>query len=136
MVSENSTKKPGLAHYLPISTFHPLERKGDRLSQVIEHLRKEQPDQLLYCHALYSTIVPNGFMYIKGDKIYVLRVVECDSVELNFYIREYLSLEQIRNLNHTPVLSLYRKEKGNDANYIRRTGHAPENKSMLCPPLE
>lgn len=126
----------GVFAYLPMKDFHPLEKKGDKLVQVIDNLRKEQPEQLLYCNALYRAIVPNGFMYLKGDKIYVYRVAECESVELNYYIREFLSLYQIRNLNQTPVLSLYRTEKDNDASYIRRTGQAPENKSLLCPPLE
>jgi hypothetical protein len=104
-------------------------QKGDKkLKQVIKNINKQQPELILFCHALMGFHDFNGFMYIKKGKIYVYRVNENDIFELNDYIRKFFSLERIRKLSYMFVPFIYRDKESS-----RRAGDTPLNEIGICP---
>lgn len=98
-----------------------------RLSRVILNITKQNPELILYCHSLEGWNDDNGFMYIKGNKIYVYNVPNGKIFELNDFIHKFYSLKKARDLNLEFIPLLY-----SDCISTRRTGHAPENEKMIC----
>ncbi|GHV35130.1 hypothetical protein FACS1894178_4050 [Bacteroidia bacterium] len=107
-----------------------LSNKDKKLQNVIKNMQKLEPELILYSHSIRGFHDNNGFMYIKNDKIYVYRVVEKDSIELNEYLTRYFSLKSIRSLNRTFIPSIFIKETTH-----RYTGNTPLEEIMLCPKI-
>jgi len=98
-----------------------------QFSRVIVNITKQNPELILYSHSLEGWNDDNGFMYIKGDKIYVYNVPNGKIFELNDFIQKFYSLKRARELNLEFIPILY-----SDCISTRRTGHAPENEIMIC----
>jgi hypothetical protein len=80
------------------SLKNTVEKK--RLKHIIKNINKQKPEIILYSNVLCGFNDSNGFMYIKNGKIYVYRVIEKDTYELNEYLRIFFSLYRIRRLNY------------------------------------
>jgi hypothetical protein len=100
----------------------------------IKAINKVQPELFLYCASLtggFGDIFDNGFMYIKNSKIYTYNKYNGKSYELNEYFRTFFSINNIRRLNYSFIPIIHQK----DEKSTRRTGNAPKNEIMICPPL-
>ena len=107
--------------------------KRKYLTHVIKNINKQKPEAILYSSALDIEVLCgiddyNGFMYIKDGKIYVYRVIEKKSYELNDYIRKFLTLDMIRHLNYSYKPIIYELDQSSP----RRTGNTPENEKLKC----
>ena len=121
--------------YGGINTYYDFKRdnpavsklRKKQFSRVIVNITKQNPELILYSHSLEGWNDDNGFMYIKGDKIYVYNVPNGKIFELNDFIQKFYSLKRARELNLEFIPILY-----SDCISTRRTGHAPENEIMIC----
>lgn len=88
------------------------ERPGqiEKLEQVIKEINNHKPETILFCHSLRTAHDLNSFMYIKNNKIYVYRVNEGDTVELNDYVDRFLTERQTRNLSKIAVPFVLQKK--------------------------
>jgi hypothetical protein len=103
--------------------------------QLIKNIRKQQPELILYCFALdsgFGKIFNNGFMYLKGDKIYIYDKYDKKNYELDGYFREFFRLRDVRQINYTCLPIEYQDEA---CDSFRRTGSTPEEWKMICPPI-
>ena len=107
------------------STYSWIERR--KLKKIIKNIKKQEPELILYSHAIRGFHDDNGFMYIKNGKIFVYRVFEKDIYELNDYIQKFYSLESIRDLNTRYIPLIY-----GDLGATRKTGHTPEDQKLIC----
>lgn len=110
-------------------------RPGDaeKLEPVIRNINERQPELILFCHSLKRPRDLNSFMYIKDGLIYVYRVNEDEVFELNDYIRQFFTNEDIRNLGYTDVPFIYQFYEKQEP--LRRTGTAPESRKMISSPV-
>jgi hypothetical protein len=79
-----------------------------RLKNAIKNIIRKQPDMFLHCSTLeggFGDIFNNGFMYVKGDKIYVYNVNKKKSYELNYYFRTFFRLNDIYSLQYVSIPS-------------------------------
>lgn len=99
------------------------------LGEVIKNINERQPELILFCHSLKKPRDLNSFMYIKDGLIYVYRVKEDDVLELNNYVGQYLTNEEIRDLGYTatPFINQFYQEEAPR----RRTGTTPTDRNML-----
>lgn len=104
------------------------------LGQVIRNINGRQPELILFCHSLKKPRDLNSFMYIKDGLIYVYRVKEDDAVELNNYVGQFFTNEEIRNLGYTAVPFInqfYEKEAP-----LRRTGAVSGSRNIIPSPVK
>lgn len=82
-----------------------MERPGDaeKLAAVIRNINRHEPEVILFCHSLKTPRDLNSFLFIKGDRMYVYRLKEDDAVELNAYVREHYSMDEVHSLDYTAV---------------------------------
>jgi hypothetical protein len=109
------------------------KQKAKVLKKTIKNINKEKPELILYCSILprCRKIIlcdDNGFMFIKNGKIFVYRVVEKDAFELNEFINNFFTMEQIQKLNHSFIPLIYRK--GEELTKI--TGNTPKSEIGIC----
>ncbi len=101
--------------------------------QIIKKISKYEPDLILRSAMLgggFGVMYDDGFMYIKGNKIYKFIMNSGKSYELNEYFRNYLRIDDIhRYLDFSYIPLIYNKEDKNK----RRTGNARENEKIICP---
>lgn len=101
-------------------------------TRLLKRINKNNPELILRCAALmggFGKYVDDGYMYIKGDKIYKYVMYDRKSYELNDYFRNFLRIEDTRcYLNITYIPLIYQKDENS-----RHTGNAPENEKMICP---
>jgi hypothetical protein len=118
----------GVNGYHVIENLYP-NRWGKRikLKKIINNIKKQESELILYCHSLAGFHDTNGFMYIKNEKIFVYRVFEKDAYELNEYVRRFFSLKRIRDLNYRFIPLIYQ-----DGKSTRKTGNAPEDQKLIC----
>ncbi|MEI6752543.1 MAG: hypothetical protein WCK78_05185 [Paludibacter sp.] len=100
-----------------------------KLKHLIRNINKQNPELILYCHVLagWGDNSYNGFMFIKGNNIYVYNFPNGKIFELNNFIHKYYSLKRVRDLNHEFIPIIY-----SNCSATRRTGHTPENEKMIC----
>lgn len=117
----------GVYAYSDISSFRPSER--ERLQRVVSDMEREKPEMLLFSHTLGNLSGGDGFLYLKKGMIYVYRLSEGSPMELNHYVRQYLTEGELRDLGYTSVPFVHRyygKEPEK-----RRAGATPANENRI-----
>ena len=130
--------------YYEINNLPKAFRKKSNLIMIKNLINRHKPELILRCAKLAGGIggkkaCDDGYMYIKGDKIYKFVMYDGKSYELNEFFRkgprtdsiyDYLNLDNIRlYLCKSYIPLIYRKDERDS----RRTGNAPENEKMICP---
>lgn len=114
--------------YADLKSVRPDEEES--LRQVIRNINRRQPEKLLYSHSLRKEQEDlNGFMYVKGDSIYVYRPKENDTYELNDYVARFFDVNELRNLGMSSVPFIHQYYDKEESRC--KVGNLPSDKSII-----
>jgi hypothetical protein len=117
----------------PYRTYNIGNKQSEEI-KLIKKISGYNPELILRCAIIaggFGNMYDDGYMYIKGDKIYKYIMYNGKSCELNEYFQNYPRIEDTRKyLNHSYIPLIFQKETDE-----RRTGNAPENEKMICPTI-
>jgi hypothetical protein len=116
--------------------YADLHKLNPKLKHIIRKINKEKPDLIMCCVSLRNWIPnldrdDNCFLFVKQNSIYLYHIDNNKKYELNYYVRNFYSLDKIQNLNKTEILSIF-----TDKGYSTRiTGKTPKNEIQMCPAI-
>jgi len=127
-----------------------LFKANKKEKHLYKKINKYKPDLILRCAMLSGGIgkklYDDGYMFIKGDKIYKYMFYKGKVYELNDFFRRnscpdnpycYLNLSNIRRFLSQTYIPIIFQNFDNDYrktnNDLRSSGNSPNNEKMICP---